>query len=171
MSWVPTPVRGSGVLSRIPDNFQLCDGSLINEGPWQGLYTPNMTDVFLRGGTTLNYLEYQDDSIQDHVHIDLGHTHDDPGHTHQDAGHSHGYVDRWLHQEGSTDDFDDSDDYDNGYIYENKQTASAKANIQTAFTNLRSSYANIQGVNGNSAKISDETRPKNMKVCFIMRIK
>ena len=94
--WVPRPDTAAIFASQLPDNFQLCDGSAIVKGPWKGYNTPDLTNVFLRGGHTNNYLQYQPDSIQDHLHIDklhkhldLGHKHDDAGHLHSDAGHAH----------------------------------------------------------------------------------
>lgn len=36
-----------------PSNYQLCDGSYISAGPFAGNYTPNLTNKFIRAGTSV----------------------------------------------------------------------------------------------------------------------
>ena len=85
LPWIPEPSGEGSDESKtvIPSGFAICDGREITVGPWAGQTTPDLTDLFLRGGTEQTYLNYEDDAIQNHLHID-------PGHTHQDGGHSHG---------------------------------------------------------------------------------
>merc|ERR1712126_461024 len=66
IAWVPKPEREEtgklSVSSVIPDGWQRCDGTIINDGPWEGSLTPNLNGehYFLRGGSDTEYLEVQD---------------------------------------------------------------------------------------------------------------
>ena len=97
IAWVSQPdkiKKGNSSYSDslpLPTGWTRCDGVLIEEGPWQGRITPDLNHrhVFLRGGIDAEELEYEDDMILDHMHIDNKHAHVDSGHTHQ-------YSDRWT---------------------------------------------------------------------------
>ena len=58
----------------IPQGWQRCDGSTINEGPMIGEVTPDLNTEgrFLRGALDDNAGHFQSDAIQDHQHIDKG---------------------------------------------------------------------------------------------------
>ena len=96
LPWVNKPSQDSPHTENLPEGYQLCDGSLILEGVWAGLETPDLTSTgkFLRGGSFSEVLDVEGPMMQDHTHVDPGHTHSDRGHTHADGGHSHTYLDR-----------------------------------------------------------------------------
>lgn len=59
IDWYPIPQAAVPVpLPQVPDGFKLCDGSLINDpaSPYNGLHVPNLTNRFVRGITTANYV-------------------------------------------------------------------------------------------------------------------
>ena len=92
--WTPVPTKKAReenpeLQSEVPPNWAICDGRQITVGPWTGLSTPSLEGYFLRGGTEQDVLEFQDDAVADHHHLDGGHSHADSGHTHVDGGHTH----------------------------------------------------------------------------------
>ena len=44
-------------------------------GPWKGGVTPQLNNLFLRGGDEDSVLETQTSQLQDHQHSDPGHSH------------------------------------------------------------------------------------------------
>ena len=114
----------------------------------------------------------EEDSVEDHLHVDPGHTHVDQGHTHTDAGHSHhntdtGHTPFCTGNEGNhAGQFGTWGDY--YYFTEAYQTSAAAANIQYAQAIIVKSHTNMGGMT--SGKWGDETRPKNMNVVYIIRI-
>ena len=126
-----------------------CDGSVIcYPSPWEGETTPNINgeERFLRGGLDEVQLQTEEDSLQAHTHGI------------SDAGHSHPYDDKFPLKGGGVSCYD----YrycDNTIKFDEKHgktSSSAKTNIE------------VTAVNG--ACTSDETRPKNMRVIYIMKI-
>ena len=92
VGWTPKPNQDSKTFVDIPTGWQLCDGSQIKSGPWIGEMTPDLTadgGRFLRGGTADTVLEYENDQMQDHMHVDPGHSHSDAGHSHDQDPHKH----------------------------------------------------------------------------------
>merc|ERR1711936_174516 len=122
----------------------------IGWAEWDGSSNsvPNLNKEgrFLRGGSLDQAGHLEESLLQEHSHEDIGHTHADQGHTHVDAGHPH-YA-----KEGTID----------------VRILEAKARIATSSANLEVSKADITGVFG--AEVSDEIRPSNMGVKFIMRL-
>ena len=105
---------------------------------------------FLRGGIEAEVLYVEEDSLQAHTHA---HTFNDPGHTHiyQDKYfiHYNNYNgEAWLH-------FGDNDD-----IRWDKERTSALSKTGISIS--------VNEVNG--ARTSTETRPKNMRVIYIMKV-
>ena len=47
IAWVP---RAEGEGGDLNERWQICDGTKILQGPWEGAYTPNLTHAFLVGG-------------------------------------------------------------------------------------------------------------------------
>ena len=158
IAWVSQPDKSaSGNLSffgTLPSGWTKCDGSRIAEGPWKGRLTPdlNLRKVFLRGGPDAQELEYEDDTILDHEHIDNKHTH-------ADRGHAHRYRDKWTDRVSGV-------GIDGGgarWIFpENIRTS------QYGKAQLTSDYSNIGKIKDGYSKGS-ETRPKNVKVVWIIR--
>jgi len=139
----------------IPTGWQLCDGSLINDGPMKGNNTVDLNGEgrFLRGGESPGTL--QDDAVQNHKH-----TVSDPGHTHTDSGHKHQfYYTRPYGHMG-----DNANDRNQAYPgTDSEYTEKGKANIQKSTTGVR-----VGDVT--SARKNVETRPKNMAILWIIRI-
>ena len=131
----------------------------------------NSDGRFLRGGQPQQSLTFQDDALQDHEHsiLDSGHKHLDEGHTHSDNGHTHNYYDdgkfRWdygySHGGETTGDLRSA-----GY----KTSEAGKANIQSSNANIKSATANIAVKKVANARSSDETRPRNVIIQWIIRI-
>jgi len=122
-----------------------------------------------------------------HKHTDSGHRHTDNGHTHTDSGHSHEYLSTNWH---INDEYDEDHYYRNPddwhhkpqghmYAYAGKANIqSSSADIQTGYSSIATgkasisrdkSYITVNGVSGGSN--GDETRPKNMVVEWIIKIK
>ena len=61
----------------LPSGWQPCDGSYINRGPMEGQTTPDLNGagLFIRGGADNVAGQMEEDSVQDHQHIDSGHQH------------------------------------------------------------------------------------------------
>jgi hypothetical protein len=99
-AWLPT----FSVTKSIPEGWMRCDGSLIEVGPFSGQATPdlNLPGLFLRGGADNMAGQTQEDTLQQHIHVDEGHSHVDAGHSHQDTGHVHNSNDYyfWRRRDG-----------------------------------------------------------------------
>ena len=128
-----------------------CDGSVIPQpSPWAGQRTPNINgeNRFLRGGSDSIMLQRQEDSIQSHTH------------TVTDPGHTHGYDDRVPN-------FDDDDQGHYGPFH--ADTGNDRFDKSHWSTSGRSwTGIRVTGVSG--ARTSSETRPKNLRVVYIMRV-
>ena len=87
----------------------------------------------------------------------------DPGHKHTDAGHSHSFssLDRWYIKPQITGASGSWDVMIREYA--TRQVGTGYSNIQTASSNLE-----VQGIN--SGRQSEETRPKNAVVQWILRV-
>ena len=152
-AWIPRNNITSGA-TNLPDGWLPCDGRVIEKGPWLGGRTPDLnTDgFFLRGGTDDNTLEMEDDQIVDHLHTD-------PGHTHSNSPHSHTYQDTyadktWIISSGS-------------YTYYDN-TAHTKTSSETTIS-IANAKTNIGGVSS-GYNSGTETRPRNMKVMWIIKL-
>ena len=133
----------------IPDCWIPCDGRQISIGDWTGRMTPDLNEAnrFLRGGPQSEALNMQEDSLQDHSH------------NLNDPGHAHAYVDKWTDLSTYTGYWGPSDtdkEYNSYDVPHNSQSSSAKSGISV--TNIK------------DGRSDTETRPKNMKVTFIMKV-
>ena len=133
----------------IPNCWVPCDGRQISLGNWTGRMTPDLNEAnrFLRGGTQSEALNMQEDSLQDHTHRV------------SDPGHTHAYVDRWM-----------APPY-NGHV----GTGIEPDHIGDSFNSPHndrssSSKSGIIVTNVKDGRADTETRPKNMKVTFIMKV-
>ena len=124
-----------------------CNGAVIlAPSPWEGETTPNINgeERFLRGGVDSVQLETEEDSLQSHTH-DVS-----------DSGHDHGYEDIYT----DTDELTIPNGNTYGYQYTHHSHAST--------TNSATSNIKVTDVNG--ARTSNETRPKNIRVVYIMKV-
>ncbi len=146
--------------TQLPDGWQLCDGSIIFQGPMKDLQTPNLNieGRFLRGGKEFQSWVYQDQMIGQHNHAV-----NDPGHLHTDAGHRHTVVDQgdgaadrgWylFVNEGSKKDW-----------WQESVILDGHADIQSSETSITVTEA------FGSIPVGEEVRPKNMLVQYIIKI-
>ena len=91
VSWVIKPNKDTENAADLPDGWIRCDGTTIPQPSiWAGSLTPDLNGQkhFLRGGSDAEYLETENDQIQD-----LGLSIIDPGHSHSEGGHNHGSID------------------------------------------------------------------------------
>ena len=149
MSWVPKPNKNTNTVNRIPDCWVECDGRSIPSGIWAGQNTPDLNNAqrFLRGGTQAHVLETQDDAIQEHKHYV------------NDPGHTHSHTDRYTGPDWDwgSDGAEGRDKHRESWnAYHSDTTESARTGISV--TSVK------------NARTSSETRPKNMKVTFIMKV-
>ena len=131
--------------------FCRCDGSVIPApSPWKGQRTPNINgeERFLRGGLDGVQLHTEEDSLQAHTHGV------------SDSGHSHGYDDKYPNF------------YDGIHGYWGSTSADKKSNrfdkSHSSTTNTATSNIKVTDVSG--ARTSGETRPKNIRVVYIMKV-
>ena len=125
-----------------------CDGSIIQAPSlWEGERTPNINgeERFLRGGLDGVQLSTQDDSLQQHTHGV------------SDPGHTHGYNDKHIN-------------WGNGGVWGPNQRSNGKlAMTHWETTKKVTSNIGVTNVNGD-ARTSGETRPKNIRVVYIMKV-
>ena len=176
IAWVPS----YSLAKNIPNGWQRCDGSVIEDGPLAGKTTPdlNRSRRFLRGTTDESAERYEDDDLENHEHLDSGHSHQDKGHSHQDDGHRHILNEEWdsgsqIFSHESPDDH--SKICKGGCINSNSVHGKWHESIPTGYASITTNSANIQssfsGLSGvDSGKEGKETRPVNMSVVWIIRI-
>ena len=181
IAWLPAYKSAE---ADIPQGWKRCDGSIIKAGPFTGMATPDLNTAkrFLRGASDESAGQFEEDTVQDHLHVDPGHKHLDNGHTHYDTGHVH-YEDADYHNSVFTGSSDENKKdvlcsrYLNGgdtgcagwyFKFNDRKTETGRASISTDKASIQTSTTGISGMA--SGRIGDETRPKNMNVVYIMRI-
>merc|ERR1719495_925340 len=151
-AWVNRPGTNTAHTENLPVGWIRCDGSVIpSPSPWAGQKTPNINgeNRFLRGGIDSTMLQKQDDSIQGHTH------------SVSDPGHSHGYDDKWPSWAHPA---------INGHWGPNGADTQTDRFDQShpSTSNKAASGVKVNGVQG--ARADSETRPKNIRVVYIMRV-
>ena len=121
---------------------------------WAGQRTPNLNgeNRFLRGANDGEQLIFEEDSMQSHTHGI------------HDPGHHHGYVDRYSS-------IPYSDPEVNGYW--GRSTSSDKEEDrwdESHSSRTDPTYTEITVTSPVGARLDSETRPKNMRVVYIMRV-
>ena len=166
LAWVPRP-SSSLELSPLPDGWLPCNGTTIPQGLWAGGTTPsiNTEGAFLRGGGEDRVLEMEEDQVQEHSHEDPGHNHGCSATSTADP-HSHKYRDLydWCGHDAQG---SGAGSGSCGYFYEYPTTTPTTVKVHTSCTTTTKT-SSIGGVSS-PAKSGGETRPKNMKVMYIMR--
>jgi len=151
-AWVNRPEIYGQHTENLPTGWMRCDGSLIpSPSPWAGQHVPNINgeERFLRGSADHEMLQTEEDSIQSHTHGV------------SDPGHNHGYDDKWP---------DVQDRNSNGYwgpkvgdkLYDRYDKSHSSTTLH--------SHTSISVTGAQGARIDSETRPKNIKVVYIMRV-
>ena len=151
-AWVPR-TNTSSDMTELPASWLPCEGRIINKGPWVGGYTPDLNNngYFLRGASQDKTLEMEEDQILEHLHKD-------PGHTHANTPHTHDYQDAYATGSGTS--IPRGTGMTNAY--HDKTSNEATISISSATTNLGGVAAGY--------RTGDETRPRNMKVMWIIRV-
>ena len=148
-----------------------CDGSIIPEPSiWHGIPSPNLNGegLFLRGGSDLQVLDREDDQIQDHVHADSGHGHGNDGHSHVFGDYYSVFSGSgtgdclWPDGSGQCVHYEHGSSVLNNLVYDSRTSGSA-------YVEIHKSTSGVGGVESGYRK-GDETRPKNMKVVYIIKI-
>ncbi len=144
---------------------------MIEVGPLVGQHTPDLNSDgrFLRGAADEQSGQFQEDAMQDHTHHDGGHSHHDSGHSHSDEGHSHGFEDRIIVNGGGDVYIDCEGDCPSPYHMKwASRTLIGYSKLSTDSANITPSTSNLGGIE--EGRMADETRVKNMKIVWIMRI-
>merc|ERR1712212_822773 len=155
-AWVNRPGTNTAHTENLPVGWIRCDGSVIpSPSPWAGQKTPNINgeNRFLRGGIDSTMLQKQEDSIQVHTH------------SISDPGHSHGYDDKWPSDGGR------GGPIVNGHLGPNHAGDTSDDRWDQSHpstSNKAASGVKVNGVQG--ARADSETRPKNIRVVYIMRV-
>jgi len=152
VAWIPRNNITSD-MNNLPVGWLPCDGRLIEKGLWTGGHTPELNNdgYFLRGGSMDTALEMEEDQVLDHDHTD-------PGHTHGNSPHSHSYNTR----EGPELIFTKGTQYHADYLDVDGTTAEVTITIATAKTNM--------GMVSAGFKTGGETRPRNMKTLWLIKV-
>jgi len=164
-----------------PPGWELCNGQIIEDelSPLFGTAMPplNTENLFLRGAQSGNVGAVQKSSLPEHQHEVLGHSHEDSGHTHDDSGHTHQLDETKmkfpvLQKGGTWGDGDSGDKWAQDGFYPPflSEYNNAKANIQDGYAQVSVGNSLLSGVK-NARQNENETRPKNIKLPFIMKIK
>mgnify|MGYP002058854847 CR=1 FL=1 len=151
-AWTPKNAMDSNENLDLPDGWLPCDGHSIENGPWAGGATPNLNTNghFLRGGNENDVMVFEEDQIHDHEHTDAGHSHSSPP-------HSHPYKDRQHYNQGQ------SEPNNPGSSYADVPRVTDPTSVT-----IESAESNIGGISS-SYRSGDETRPRNMKVIWVMK--
>ena len=131
--------------------FFRCDGSVISApSTWEGEKTPNINgeERFLRGGLDGVQLETEEDSLQAHTHEV------------SDSGHNHGYDDKYSSYDNGV----------NGILGPRGGDRSGDRFDQSHSSTTNGAYSNIKVTDVSGARTSGETRPKNIRVVYIMKV-
>ena len=181
VAWIIKPTKESMNQTFLPEGWMRCDGSTIPPPSiWAGPTTPDLNGKkhFLRGGSDSEYLEIEEDQIQD---LALSIT--DPGHTHSSGSHSHDsiddkylFMDHWCGHKYDSKVADSSEwdywqcsDHIDGNSYPDDWWRTSKHSVSTEQITINSELTSISLEQANY-RAGEETRPINTKVIWIMRI-
>jgi len=171
LPWIPSPSprENSSLSATIPPGWQRCDGSLILEGQFTGLTTPNLNGerYFLRGGDDFSVTLMETDMVQDHSH-DIH----DPAHSHSTS--SAGFHETKYPVASSSKKTKTSNGYNRCFETQDSYCISwyfDTADYHTHSVHSAKSQVTVGLISSsNSTNKGEETRPKNMAVIYIMRI-
>ena len=147
----------------LPQGWVFCNASLIENGPWAGSKTPDLNNGhFLRGGDFSEHLMKEEDQVQDHQHTDPGHTHSASS---TSPPHQHTSTDKYINSDGSGVCLSTGPSCTRGTMTYARDSSLIAADVTTS---ISSHTTGISGVMDSYSK-GDETRPKNMKISWIMK--
>ena len=153
LAWVFHLENNTTVTTNLTAGWQRCDGSPITAPSiWAGQNTPDLNKGrrFLRGGPDNEVLHLEEDQMQDHHHNII------------DPEHSHVYKDKYPNKGDGL----------NGYwgptAHDNKDD---RWDHTHSSTSDKSKTGITVGQVASDYRKGKETRPKNMKVVYIMRVR
>jgi len=166
LAWVNKPETDCDCVLDLPEGWVRCNGDVIKApSPWAGKYTPDLNSKgrFLRGGVDRDVLDMEDDMVKSHKHSVT-----DPGHSHEvdvDVDeHSHGYNDKYTEKkEGGECECAGGVNGIHDHDREDTDMTAVTVDVNVTLTSQTTSIT-LEEYGG------DETRPKNMKVIYIMRV-
>lgn len=169
ISWFGTAHSGVD----LPSGWQLCDGTTINSGPMKGRTTPdlNNAELFIRGGPDNDVAgTVQEDAVHEHHHVDGMHTHTDAGHHHSHVNNLNSFYvasnqDQAQYGIYGFDGVGSTHEHTWWGIEQHRM-------VDTNFAYINSAKAGLGGIDAwkDNVNVASETRPKNMKLVFIIRI-
>ena len=163
--WVPRAEVGGNTTAALPAGWVRCDGAPIpSPSPWAGHLTPDLNGGrrFLRGGGDGEALELEEHQVEEHLHTDPGHSHTA---TSSSPPHAHGFKDFYIH-ETEQDDLHGSG-YPIGYL---AAASSATEKVAASVSTVVAAGATGMGGVAAPARHGAETRPRNMKVVYVIRV-
>ena len=166
LPWVPRP-SPSLAASPLPDGWLPCDGSTIPKGPWAGGKTPdlNSAGLFLRGGEEAAVLEVEEDQVQEHEHKDPGHGHSCSA-TSTAQPHTHHIEDNTWWAQSTHTKYLGSGDYASGHnLYHDTEPLTVTVETSCSTSSQPSGLGGVAPPSNSGT----ETRPRNMKVLYVMR--
>ena len=164
VAWVPRPEVWGNTTSDLPAGWVRCDGSTIPQPSlWAGQLTPDLNGGrFLRGGEDKEVLLLEEDQVQEHLHTDPGHSHTA---TSTSKPHSHGYLDYFFTQTANTDNM-----FTGHGVGSSDSTTRTTDQVAAGVDTLVVARATGMGGVAAPAKHGTETRPKNMRVIYVIRV-
>ena len=164
VAWVPRPSVGGDSTADLPEGWQRCDGSTIPQPSlWAGQLTPDLNSGrFLRGGEDGEALVFEEDQVEEHLHSDPGHSHTA---TSTSQPHDHGYTDYYFHKTADTDPGHSGEDLGSS-ASTNRHTDKVAVPVSTVVAAAATGMGGVAG----PAKHGTETRPKNMRVIYVIRV-
>ena len=146
----------SVVAVSLPAGWVECNGQTVGdtESSLYGVTLPDLNNArnawnsggsFLRGGTSSG--TFEDDEFQ--------------GHTHSDPGHTHSYTDTTVEDLG----------YDSGYAVQSGPGNNGRAPVSRTTAAVATGIAGPSTQSNGLVRFGDETKPVNMSVIWIIRIK
>ena len=158
MAWTPYPDKNNDNPVTIPSGWVTCDGSQITEGIWIGQNTPDLNGSkrFLRGGIISDVLNMEDDTTS---------TKGLSAKSTSTASHNLDTQDYWYNGQHCPSSQDSGGN--TGDLYCASETCSPDPICRTN----RDVFGTITITSSTALNGATETKPKNMNVVWIMKIK
>ena len=177
VAWVIKPNKDAKNATDLPEGWIRCDGTTIPQPSiWAGSLTPDLNGKkrFLRGGSDAEYLDTEDDQIQD-LELSIN----DPGHSHTEGGHNHNSIadqyywgDYWC---GHDYYYAEPSNYTAWHYWlcnsqnDGNWYQTAQRSVSTQHLTINNAQTSLS-VETSDYRRGSETRPVNTKVIWIIRV-